>query len=154
MPEWRSGARQSFRLAGHRKIWLGIAKLGYLSADITPHVLRHGFASLAANLGYNDYRKLARTQDPQHHQRYGHSADAVANATHEADGLGTERGFAPFRCSNGHSGASLDGCLGEVHRYRQFWVPRGSRAVNHRMLRDGGGEEDRTSVELLGHQSH
>ncbi len=29
-----------------------IAKLGSLSADVTPHVLRHSFASLADDLGY------------------------------------------------------------------------------------------------------
>ena len=41
-----------------------------------------------------DYRQLARPQDPQHHQQAVHSADvvllaaadAVANATLEADG--------------------------------------------------------------------
>jgi hypothetical protein len=37
-------------------------------------------------------------------------------------------------------GASLGCCLGEVHRYRQFWVLWGSREVNHWMLGDGGGE--------------
>ena len=31
-------------------------------------------------------------------------------------------------------GASLGCCLGEVHRYRQFWVLWRSREVNHRML--------------------
>jgi hypothetical protein len=34
---------------GYRKMWLKIAKLSDLPADITPHVLRHSFASLAAD---------------------------------------------------------------------------------------------------------
>jgi integrase len=34
-------------IVGYRKMWLRIAKLG---DDITPHVLRHSFASLAADL--------------------------------------------------------------------------------------------------------
>jgi integrase len=41
-------------IVGYRKMWLRIAKLGDLPADITPHVLRHSFANLAADLGYNE----------------------------------------------------------------------------------------------------
>ena len=41
-------------IVGYRTMWLRIAKLGDLPADITPHVLRHSFASLAADLGYNE----------------------------------------------------------------------------------------------------
>jgi integrase len=41
-------------IVGYRKVWLRIAKLGDLPADITSHVLRHSFASLAADLGYNE----------------------------------------------------------------------------------------------------
>jgi HTH-type transcriptional regulator / antitoxin HigA len=37
----------------YRETWLRIAKPGGLPADITPHVLPHSFASLAADLGYN-----------------------------------------------------------------------------------------------------
>ena len=51
----RSGVRQFIgQHVGCRKIWLRIAKLGDLPADITPHVLRHSLASLAADLGYNE----------------------------------------------------------------------------------------------------
>ena len=47
----RSGERP---IVGYRKMWSRIAKLGDLPADITPHVLRHRFATLAADLGYNE----------------------------------------------------------------------------------------------------
>jgi integrase len=36
-------------MIGYRKTWLRIAKLGDLPPDVTPHVLRHSFASLAAD---------------------------------------------------------------------------------------------------------
>jgi hypothetical protein len=41
-------------IVGYRKMWLRVAKLGDLSADITPHVLRHSFANLAAGRGYSE----------------------------------------------------------------------------------------------------
>jgi len=47
-------SRSGGLISGYRKMWLRIAKLGDLPADITPHVLRHSFASLAADLGYNE----------------------------------------------------------------------------------------------------
>ncbi len=37
-----------------KKFWPRIAKLGAVPADVTPHVLRHSFASLAADLGYSE----------------------------------------------------------------------------------------------------
>ena len=46
-------------IVGYRKMWLRIANLGDLPVDITPHVLRHSFASLATDLGYNDRRSHA-----------------------------------------------------------------------------------------------
>jgi hypothetical protein len=42
------------RPKGYRKLRLKIAKLGGLPANITPHVLRHHFASLASDLGYSE----------------------------------------------------------------------------------------------------
>jgi len=42
------------RMAGFRKLWDRIAAKGELPPDITPHVLRHSFASLAADLGYSE----------------------------------------------------------------------------------------------------
>jgi integrase len=72
-------------------MWLRIAKLGDLPADITPHVLRHSFASLAADLGYNEPTIASLLGHKTHSitSRYMHSADvvllvaadAVANAT-------------------------------------------------------------------------
>ncbi len=80
-------------MMGFRKLWDRIAKLGGVPADITPHVLRHSFASLAGDLGYSEltiaaligHRKGTITS------KYVHStisvllsaADAVANRTAE-----------------------------------------------------------------------
>src|SRR5690242_21408842 len=36
------------------KIWRRIAQIGELPADVTPHVLRHSFASLAGDMGYSE----------------------------------------------------------------------------------------------------
>jgi integrase len=41
-------------MVGFKKFWPKIAKLGALPVDVTPHVLRHSFASLAADLGYSE----------------------------------------------------------------------------------------------------
>ena len=41
-------------MSGFKKLWKRIAKLGGLPPDVTPHVLRHSFASLAADLGYSE----------------------------------------------------------------------------------------------------
>ena len=78
-------------IVGYRKMWLRIAKLGDLPADVTPHVLRHSFASLAADLGYSEPTIASLLGHKTHSitSRYMHSADvvlvaaadAVANAT-------------------------------------------------------------------------
>ena len=41
-------------MSGFKKMWKKIAKLGNLPADVTPHTLRHSFASLAGDLGYSE----------------------------------------------------------------------------------------------------
>jgi integrase len=46
--------RGSGPMTGFRKIWNRIIKLGGLPKDITPHVLRHSFCSLADDLGYSE----------------------------------------------------------------------------------------------------
>jgi hypothetical protein len=67
-------------------MWLRIAKLGDLPADITPHVLRHSFASLAADLGYNEPTIASLIGHKTHSitSRYVHSADAVLLAAADA----------------------------------------------------------------------
>jgi integrase len=83
-------------MVGFKKFWPKIAKLGALPADITPHVLRHSFASLAADLGYSE-PTIATLVGHQGHSitsRYMHvadapllvAADAVANRTTELMG--------------------------------------------------------------------
>ena len=89
-------------IVGYRKMWLRIAKLGDLPADITPHVLRHSFASLAADLGYNEPTIASLLGHKTHSitSRYMHSADtvllaaadAVANATMKLMGEDVDRG--------------------------------------------------------------
>jgi integrase len=63
-------------------MWLRIAKLGDLPADITPHVLRHSFASL----GYNEPTIASLLGHKTHSitSRYMHSADAVLVAAADA----------------------------------------------------------------------
>ena len=79
-------SRSGGQMIGHRKMWLRIAKLGDLPADITPHVLRHSFASLAADLGYNEPTIASLLGHKTHSitSRYVHSADAVLLAAADA----------------------------------------------------------------------
>ncbi len=95
-------------MSGFRTLWDRITKLGELPLDITPHVLRHSFASLAADLGYSEPTIAALVGHKGHTitSRYVHSADtvllaaadAVARRTARADGRsaasGWRRGFA------------------------------------------------------------
>jgi integrase len=73
-------------MAGFRKFWLRIAKLGGLQADVTPHVLRHSFASLAADLGYSEptIAALIGHAGRSITSRYVHAADAVLLAAADA----------------------------------------------------------------------
>jgi site-specific recombinase XerD len=41
-------------MTGFPSLFTRIAKAGELPADVTPHVLRHSFASLANDLGYSE----------------------------------------------------------------------------------------------------
>jgi integrase len=79
-------SRSGQSIVGYRKMWLKIAKLGDLPADITPHVLRHSFASLAADLGYNEPTIASLLGHKTHSitSRYVHSADAVLLAAADA----------------------------------------------------------------------
>jgi integrase len=67
-------------------MWDRIAKLGPLPDDVTPHVFRHSFSSLASDMGYSEPTIAAmvghkgRTMT----SRYVHSADAVLLAAADA----------------------------------------------------------------------
>lgn len=73
-------------MSGFPKLWARIAKLGSLPPDITPHVLRHSFASLAADLGYSEptIAALLGHKGRTTTSRYVHSADAVLLAAADA----------------------------------------------------------------------
>lgn len=66
-------------MSGFPKLFDRIAKMGDLPEDITPHVLRHSFASVAAELGYSDaaIAGLLGHQGGTITRRYIHTADAV-----------------------------------------------------------------------------
>jgi integrase len=73
-------------MTGYHKTYLRIAAKAGLPADVTPHILRHSFASVAADLGYTEltiaallgHRKASVTS------RYAHHADAVLLAAADA----------------------------------------------------------------------
>ena len=73
-------------MSGFPKIWARIAKLVDLPADVTPHVLRHSFASLASDLGYSEptIAALVGHAGRSVTSRYVHSADAVLLAAADA----------------------------------------------------------------------
>jgi integrase len=66
-------------MRGFNKIWVRVAKRAALGAEVTPHVLRHSFASIAADLGLSEltiaaligHKKASITS------KYAHHADAV-----------------------------------------------------------------------------
>jgi integrase len=66
-------------MRGFHKVWLRVAKRAGFGADVTPHVLRHSFASTAADLGFSEltiaaligHKKASVTS------KYAHHADAV-----------------------------------------------------------------------------
>jgi integrase len=69
-----------------KKFWPRIAKVASLPEDVTPHVLRHSFASLAGDLGYSEptIAALVGHQGRSITSRYVHSADAVLLAAADA----------------------------------------------------------------------
>jgi integrase len=69
-----------------KKFWPRIAKLADLPDDVTPHVLRHSFASLASDLGYSEstIAALVGHKSRTVTSRYMHSADAVLLAAADA----------------------------------------------------------------------
>jgi site-specific recombinase XerD len=73
-------------MIGYPKLWERIAKLAGLPADVTPHVLRHSFASLAADMGYSEptIAALIGHAGGSVTSRYIHSADSVLLAAADA----------------------------------------------------------------------
>jgi integrase len=71
-----------------------VAKLGGLAGDITPHTLRHGFASVAADLNMSEstIAALIGHKGRSVTAKYSHHADAalIAAADKVADSI-TER---------------------------------------------------------------
>jgi integrase len=72
-------SRGNGQMVGFRKIWNRMGKLGGLPQDVTPHVLRHSFASLASDLGYSEptIAALIGHKGRTMTSRYVHAADAV-----------------------------------------------------------------------------
>ena len=73
-------------MVGFRKLWLKIAANAQVPADITPHVLRHSFASLAGDLGYSEptIAALIGHKGRSVTSRYVHAADPVLLAAADA----------------------------------------------------------------------
>ena len=73
-------------MSGFKKIWKKIAEHGQLPPDVTPHTLRHSFASLAGDLGYSNstIAALVGHKGRTMTSRYVHSADAVLLAAADA----------------------------------------------------------------------
>jgi integrase len=73
-------------MTGYPKLWERIAKLAGLPADVTPHTLRHSFASLAADMGYSEptIAALIGHAGRSMTSRYVHSADSVLLAAADA----------------------------------------------------------------------
>jgi site-specific recombinase XerD len=73
-------------MSGFPSLFSRITRAGQLPADITPHVLRHSFASLAGDLGYSELTiaALVGHQGRSVTSRYVHTADAVLLAAADA----------------------------------------------------------------------
>ena len=74
------------QMTGFRKFWQRIAAKGELGADVTPHVLRHSFASLANDLGYTEatVAMLVGHKGGSTTRGYIHGVDAVLLAAADA----------------------------------------------------------------------
>jgi integrase len=81
-----TATRGTVRMSGFPKLWARIAKLGELPVDVTPHTLRHSFASLANDLGYSDPTIAALIGHRGHSitSRYIHTADPLLLAAADA----------------------------------------------------------------------
>jgi integrase len=81
-----AATRGSGLMTGFPSLWARIAKLGSLPVDITPHVLRHSFASLAGDIGYSEPTIATLVGHKGHSitSRYIHAADLVLLAAADA----------------------------------------------------------------------
>jgi integrase len=72
-------SRGKTTMTGFGRFWDKIAALGPLPSDISPHILRHSFASVAADLGYseNTIGALIGHKGQSITGRYIHAADAL-----------------------------------------------------------------------------
>lgn len=79
-------SRGAGRMTGFPSMFERIAKAGELPPDVTPHVLRHSFASLAGDLGYSEttIAALVGHKGQSITSRYVHAADAVLLAAADA----------------------------------------------------------------------
>lgn len=73
-------------MTGFKKFGRRIVALAGLPPDVTPHVMRHSFASLAGDLGYSEPTIAALLGHKGHTitSRYMHAADAVLLAAADA----------------------------------------------------------------------
>jgi integrase len=73
-------------MTGFRKLWDRIARFRDLPADMTPHGLRHSFASLAGDMGYSEPTIAALVGHQRHTitSRYVHPDDGVLLAAANA----------------------------------------------------------------------
>jgi len=73
-------------MSGFTSLFQRISKAGGLPQDVTPHVLRHSFASLAGDLGYSEttIAALVGHKGQSITSRYVHAADAVLLAAADA----------------------------------------------------------------------
>jgi integrase len=78
--------RGSGRMTGFPKLWAKIARLASLPLEVTPHTLRHSFASLAGDLGYSEttIAALVGHRGRTMTSRYVHAADTVLLAAADA----------------------------------------------------------------------
>jgi len=81
-----SANRGAGTMAGFSAMFARITKAGGLPADVTPHVLRHSFASLAGDLGYSEttIAALVGHKGQSITSRYVHAADVVLLAAADA----------------------------------------------------------------------
>ena len=67
-------------MTGFRRVWTRVVhRQGGVPADVTPHILRHSYASVSADIGHGDATIAAMLGHKGHSitRRYIHSADAV-----------------------------------------------------------------------------